>query len=283
AAVIAVAVWVSAPKPPVTAERSTSAAERSASGAERATGFAPPAPPERPLRYDQEYPSIRYADAPLDNRVTRLGARLAAGEVRLARGDAREALAALLRALDIGIESQVLVFSQTSLQASGISAATPRAIYFNDDTYVAAVQGAGSFEIATFDPVVGAVVYTLATDPGEAPRFERQLERCLRCHDSYSLTGGGVPRFITGSGYTNAAGQLVAHEGWILTSDRTPLRSRWGGWYVSGFHGSQVHLGNVIIRAMSDFERLEELRVGNVANLDGIVDTSAYLTNTSDI
>src|SRR5690606_26365038 len=100
---------------------------------------------------------------------------------------------------------------------------------------------------------------------------------------SYSLTGGGVPRFITGSGYTNAAGQLVAHEGWILTSDRTPLRSRWGGWYVSGFHGSQVHLGNVIIRAMSDFERLEELRVGNVANLDGIVDTSAYLTNTSDI
>src|SRR5690606_32709018 len=115
------------------------------------------------------------------------------------------------------------------------------------------------------------------------PRLSRELDRCLRCHDSYSLTGEGVPRLITGSGYTNAGGRLVSHEGWILTSDRTPLRSRWGGWYVTGFHGDQVHLGNLIIRDMSDFERLDELRVGNLESLDGVVDTSAYLTNRSDI
>src|SRR5690606_22475603 len=33
----------------------------------------------------------------------------------------------------------------------------------------------------------------------------------------------------------------------------------------------------------SDFERLDELRTGNLDDLDGVVDTSAYLTNTSDI
>jgi hypothetical protein len=92
-----------------------------------------------------------------------------------------------------------------------------------------------------------------------------------------------VPRFIVGSGYTGTTGMLVSHEGWILISDRTPLKSRWGGWYVTGRHGSQVHLGNMVIKSLDDFERLEELRVGNLETLDGLVDTQPYLANTSDI
>jgi len=76
---------------------------------------------------------------------------------------------------------------------------------------------------------------------------------------------------------------LVSHEGWILISDRTPLKSRWGGWYVTGRHGSQVHLGNMVIESLQDFERLEELRVGNVDTLEPLVDVEPYLTNTSDI
>ena len=55
-------------------------------------------------------------------------------------------------------------------------------------------------------------------------------------------------------------GQLVSHEGWILVSDRTPLKSRWGGWYVTGMHGSQVHLGNIVIKTIYDFDKLDELR-----------------------
>ncbi len=237
----------------------------------------------RPHRYEVEYGVIGYLTATPSNRVERLRERLAAGDVALDGSNPKAALAALLAALEIDPSSQALVFSRTSLQTSGISAATPRAIYFNDDTYVAYVQNADPpFEIATFDPTLGAIFYTL--EPATpAPRVERQLDRCLRCHDAYSLSGGGVPRLITGSGYTDAGGRLVSHEGWILTSDRTPLRSRWGGWYVSGRHGSQVHLGNVIIRDFSDFERLDELRTGNLDDLDGVVDTSAYLTNTSDI
>jgi hypothetical protein len=76
---------------------------------------------------------------------------------------------------------------------------------------------------------------------------------------------------------------LVSHEGWILISDRTPLKSRWGGWYVTGRHGSQVHLGNMIIKTLYDFDKLDELRVGNRDTLDGLFDTTPYLTDKSDI
>ena len=58
----------------------------------------------------------------------------------------REALAALLHDLNISKHSQVLVFSNTSLQLSKISAKSPRAIYFNDDLYVGYVPG-GSLKL----------------------------------------------------------------------------------------------------------------------------------------
>jgi hypothetical protein len=145
------------------------------------------------------------------------------------------------------------------------------------------VPSGQGLEIATLDADLGPVFYTLAQEPAEEPNFERKLGECLRCHDSYSLTGGGVPRFITGSGYVDLNGNLVAHEGWILTSDQTPLRSRWGGWYVSGQHGAQVHLGNIAVRDVAELQRLEELRKGNLDTLDSLLDTSAYPSNRSDI
>ncbi|HMB72418.1 MAG TPA: hypothetical protein VKQ06_02525, partial [Gammaproteobacteria bacterium] len=127
---------------------------------------------------------------------------------------------------------------------------------------------------------LGPVFYTVSQ---RAAGFERRFELCLSCHDSYSLTGGGVPRLITGSGYTGKDGTIVAHEGWILTSDRTPLRSRWGGWYVSGMHGEQVHLGNIAVDSVYDLEDLEALRNGNHADLRELLDVTPYLTDTSDI
>jgi hypothetical protein len=44
-----------------------------------------------------------------------------------------------------------------------------------------------------------------------------------------------------------------------------------------------VHLGNIAVRSVYELERLEELRLGNIETLDGVLDTSAYLTNRSDI
>ena len=244
---------------------------------------------ERPaaeLLYDREYPTMHYATAPRADAIARLEARLARGDVKLEAGP-RGYLDSLLAALDIDASSQTLVFSQTSLQSRRIRPSTPRAIYFNDDVYVAWVQQ-GPLEIGSVDPNLGPVFYLLEQpegDPAAPPRpeFGRQTTRCLSCHDSYSLTGGGVPRFIVGSGYTGTAGELVSHEGWILVTDRTPLKSRWGGWYVTGSHGSQVHLGNMLIRDLKDFDRLEELRVGNIDTLDALFDTKPYIASKSDI
>ncbi len=246
-------------------------------------GYAPTAPATGAmLRYDSEYPTIPYSTGRRTDAVAALIDRIERGESRLDYHPVRGYLDSLLAELDIDPSSQMLVFSQTSLQSKLIEPRTPRAIYFNDDVYVAFVQHA-PIEIASLDPTFGPVFYLLEQDGGTAPKFGAELNRCLSCHDSYSLTGGGVPRFIVGSGYTGTTGMLVSHEGWILITDRTPLKSRWGGWYVTGQHGDQVHLGNMIIKTLYDFDRLEELRKGNLETVDGLFDVGPYLTNSSDI
>ena len=63
----------------------------------------------------------------------------------------------------------MLVYSKTSLQTGSISAATPRALYFDTDTYVGYVQGSGNLELATMDSELGQVFYTLPNREVPAP------------------------------------------------------------------------------------------------------------------
>jgi hypothetical protein len=245
---------------------------------------APEAETETPLLpYATEYPGVGYARQVPNGTLGRLAAAVTAGETRLEHAGDRGYLDAVLAALEIDPASQVLVFSRTSLQTRHIRPATPRAIYFNDDTYVAWVPAAPSLEISGYDPALGPVFYSLLQQPTPAPQLERQFGVCLRCHDTYGLSGDGVPRFLLGSGYIDTAGELVSHEAWILTTQATALRSRWGGWYVTGRHGDQVHLGNIVVERAEDLQDLESLRVGNVDELGGLLDTSRYLTPYSDI
>jgi hypothetical protein len=247
-------------------------------------GFVLQAPPvdEGPLRYDTEYPTIPYSTGARTDAVAALVARLNRGDVKLEYRAPRGYLDSLLAALNIDPSSQTLVYSQTSLQSRLIHPSRPRAIYFNDDVYVAWVQN-GPIEIASQDANLGPVFYLVDNGEGAPPKVNGQLTKCLSCHDSYSLSGGGVPRYIVGSGYTGMTGMLVSHEGWILVTDRTPLKSRWGGWYVTGKHGSQVHLGNMKIKTLHDFDDLEAHRIGNLDTLDAQFNTKPYLTNKSDI
>src|SRR5690606_16358249 len=227
-----------------------------------------------PFRYDVEYPFMAYRTATRTDPVADLARRIENGDARLELRGPRGLLDSLLAALDIDPASQVLVFSTTSLQVGNISPRTPRAIYFNDDVYVAWVQGGGPIEIASMDPVLGPVFYLLAHEEGA--RLEQQNERCLRCHDSLSLSGEGVPRFIVGSGYIGTDGSIVTHEGWILTSQRTPFRNRLGGWYVTGRHGEHVHLGRIVVRDVYALRDLEALRNGNPDSLEGLVAPADY-------
>jgi len=235
------------------------------------------------LPYDTEYEVIGYSTSAPNDPVARLQGKIDGGEVELQFDAQSGYLASLLRHLKIPVSSQILVFSDTSFQIDLVSPQTPRAIYFNDDVYVAWPQGGSVVEVSAVDRQLGAVFYTLSQKKSNRPRFERQTHLCLRCHDSYSLTGGGVPRYIMGSGFPDQSGQLVSHQGWHLTTDQSPLSQRWGGWYVTGTHGNQVHMGNLIARDAADAASLDLTGGANLTDLGELIDTSAYLGKHSDI
>ena len=235
------------------------------------------------LPYDTEYEVIGYSTSAPNDPVARLQGKIDGGEVELQFDAQSGYLASLLRHLKIPASSQILVFSDTSFQIDLVSPQTPRAIYFKDDVYVAWLQGGSVVEVSAVDRQLGAVFYTLSQKKSNRPRFERQTHLCLRCHDSYSLTGGGVPRYIMGSGFPDQSGQLVSHQGWHLTTDQSPLSQRWGGWYVTGTHGNQVHMGNLIAKDAADAARLDLTGGANLTDLGELMDTSAYLGKHSDI
>jgi len=233
--------------------------------------------------YDREHEIIGYNTSLPNDAIAQLQARLVTGQLQLQFDQSRGYLDSLLESLGIDKESQLLVFSRTSLNFGSINPLNPRAIYFNDDTYLAWIPGTDDIEIASMDSDLGPVFYTLKQARRENPGFVRHASDCLRCHDSLSLTGGGVPRFLLGSGYINESGNLVSHEGWIVTNQTTPLRFRWGGWYVTGKHGAQVHLGNIVVKDPADLQYLENMRQGNLDNLDSMLSTDRYPGKYSDI
>jgi hypothetical protein len=77
----------------------------------------------------------------------------------------------------------------------------------------------------------------------------------------------------------------------LLTTDQSPMNERWGGWYVTGTHGSMRHLGNMIVRApATEIDTIQEyiphlnLEPGaNVTDLRGRFDTRPYPNPNSDI
>lgn len=244
----------------------------------------PPAPRYSALRYDYDYPSIGYAETPTHNAFARLQQKLNRGEVKLEWKAPRGYLDSLLKALNIDKSSQALVFSKTSLEIAYITEQTPRAIYFDDETYVAWVQGAPSLELMAVDSALGPVFYTLPNrDPQMAARLDRETLRCLNCHDSFSLMGGGVPNFLMVSTNAGVEGDRGQRDASIDTNDATPMARRWGGWYVSGSTGNTPHLGNIVIRSPQDFANVDALRKGDVDTLKGLFDTKPYLTDKSDV
>ena len=67
------------------------------------------------------------------------------------------------------------------------------------------------------------------------------------------------------------------------TDQRTPFDQRWGGWYVTGTHGSQTHMGNTVAADPERPTDLDQSANGNVTTLAGRFDAANYLASTSDI
>jgi hypothetical protein len=61
------------------------------------------------------------------------------------------------------------------------------------------------------------------------------------------------------------------------------LDKRWGGWYVTGTHGDQKHLGNLIVPQRTAPESIDNSAGLNQVSLAGRLDVEKYLTPHSDI
>jgi hypothetical protein len=224
-------------------------------------------------------PAIQYGQGPSDDPVARLQRRLDAGKTKLeVAPNGWGYLPSVLKLLDVNPDSQALVFSKTSTQVENINPRTPRAIYFNDDVAVGFVRNSDVLELASLDPRQGVQFYVLVktADPGFAPS-----QGCLRCHQGAVTLG--VPGLVISSVHPISQSRSE-HGNAFMTDHRSPLSSRWGGWFVTGTTGSQTHLGN-------NTNLVDPVRSGgasdqptqNLTSLSDLLDTSKYVAPTSDI
>jgi hypothetical protein len=190
--------------------------------------------------WQQQYPE----GAVLTDPVAQLQARIDRGEVQLKFDAGRGYLNSVLANLKIPISSQSLVFSKTSLQTDFISPSTPRALFFNDDVYVAWVPDAPMLEVASVDPQYGTVFYVMSQAEGDVPAFRRLKEPCTTCHGP-ARDDVPSPLLLMMSAAIDITGEPVSE--FQLLTDRTPFHERWGGWYVNASRGSPVHLGNKVM------------------------------------
>ncbi len=214
-----------------------------------------------------------YWTQPPRDRFTKLFEEIKGGSLKLDESSPNAYLAGLLRALEIPVSSQLLVFSVTSLQSNLISPRNPRAIYFNEDTYVGYVPG-GRFEIASFDPDLGGIFYIFQIPRGgEAPVLDRS-NRCFNCHaGSFSRRVPGL--FVESVIPGDNGGPLEAFRR-DESGHGVPFDVRFGGWHVTSkldFPTKANTLGNYYQGKMT----LRPNPTGANFDLD------RYLVSTSDI
>jgi hypothetical protein len=220
-----------------------------------------------------EDPIIAYSTASPHNVVADLNAKLQQGAVQFAF-DARSGyLQPVLDALQIPVDSQLLVFSRGSLQGKRIGEQNPRALFFNDRVALGWVRGGNALEVAAYDDSNGVVFYTLEqhADAAAPLQFRRKFE-CLGCH----VTGDtlGVPGLLMFSTTRAEAGAFDGVPRHIDQSD--PLERRFGGWFVTGHAGAARHMGN-------NAAAVDGRTTHDLVSVDGLFDTDGYRARSSDI
>lgn len=228
----------------------------------------------------QEDPAIGYRAAGRNDAVARLQQRINSGAVKLEYSEVHGYLPSVLKLLNVPVSSQGLVFSKTSFQLHRISPVNPRALYFNDEVYVGWVRGGDVLELAAVDPQFGGVFYFLDQTKAAQPRFIRNDE-CLQCHASQNTKG--VPGFIVRSVFPDQRGYPLAPLGSHVTSHSSPLAERWGGWYVTGTHGQERHLGNLLFDERMNPDHIEATEGLNLSKPPTRANLSEHLSTHSDI
>ncbi|MDA0348932.1 MAG: hypothetical protein O3C43_21675 [Verrucomicrobia bacterium] len=177
----------------------------------------------------------------------------------------------LLATFDIPKESQVLVYSKTSLQVSHIRPENPRAIYFNKDIYVGWVPGAEKLEIIASSPTTANNFYTISNYT-DRPELKRENHDCLSCHGG-SFTRD-IPSPLVRSVFPDNTGQPIFKAGTMVVDQTTPFNNRRGGWFVTG--GPNSHHGN---KVFTETDRgVDSGRLFDMANIRD----NGYLMEGSD-
>ncbi len=223
---------------------------------------------------------IQYLLPPKNDPIARLQQRLDRGELQLEYASPGGYLLSVLKQLRVPLSSQTLVFSKTSFQQHRISPETPRALYFNDNVYVGWVRGGDVIEVSAVDPERGAMFYSLDQRKDLKPTFVRR-EECLQCHASPKTLG--VPGHLVRSVFPDPEGVPLLQAGSFLTDHSSPLKERWGGWYVTGTHGAQRHMGNVWVRDKNQPDRLDTTAGANITSLKHSLNLNSFAKPDSDI
>ncbi|MEI6537052.1 MAG: hypothetical protein WCN98_17050, partial [Verrucomicrobiaceae bacterium] len=116
--------------------------------------------------------------------VAKMWQRWQTGQSQPDTQDEKAFVASVLKELGVPAQSQMLVFSKTSLQNPLITPQTPRAVYFSEDVYCGWAQN-GMMELIGYDPEKGPQYYAL-TNPfktSEKPVLQA-TENCLPCHET---------------------------------------------------------------------------------------------------
>ncbi|MBP7948117.1 MAG: hypothetical protein KA004_00585 [Verrucomicrobiales bacterium] len=221
-----------------------------------------------------------YFKAPLDDPATQLLNDLKAKKKVLDRSSDKASIKSMLKLLNVPEASQVLVFSKTSFQRDKISPWNGRGVYFNEDNYVGWVPG-GLIELVSMDSKLGPIFYGVDQNWKEdLPIFDRS-EDCLSCH------GGGMtnnlPGIMVRSVYTDAKGFPLLQAGTTLVDHSTPIKDRWGGWFVTGLHGADRHMGNVLAEEKGGEVALDREKGANLKSIDDLLPQDRYPARGSDI
>ena len=222
-----------------------------------------------------DLPPIHYSDTVATDSLAQMASALASGRMKVEGESGLERLEFVLKKLGVPVESQVLVFSKTSLQNGLIRPENPRCLYFSENAYVGYVPG-GALEAIIQDPVLGPIFYLIETGGKAGLHIERDTSNCLSCHATGRTEG--VPGMLIRSVYPDADGHPLLHLGTNDVGPETPLGERWGGWYVTG-NSALPHLGNRVYSETG----AREPRVSSLKDLRGKIDVSKYLLPTSDV
>ncbi|MEZ5303035.1 MAG: hypothetical protein R3F11_20695 [Verrucomicrobiales bacterium] len=233
-----------------------------------------------PAVEDYELAPISYWDKTPADALAQLKGDLESGAFEHDPADEKSFLRNLLKTCGVPESSQVLVFSKTSFQNSLISPRSPRALYFNDDLYIGWVPG-GDAEVIAMDPELGAVFYHLKRHKGERPTELLRSQQCMDCHQGSRV--GSAPGPLVRSVYPDSRGFPILSAGSFVTAHDSPLSERWGGWYVTGTHGSMRHMGNALAEQIPQGADIDIEAGANCADLTSHFDTAKYLQPTSDI